>query len=277
MTYWHTYTADNDALKFKARAGTKPSLSGFSSPTVRVIDITRPEAVFEISGLIEPQETGYRVAFKVLGDGVRTLMAFSDNKVKKPAEIVANEPSAWHRSRRGYDVVIISHKDFLESLTPLKNLREYQGLSVALVDVEDVYDEFNFGMKSPQALRNFLLRSTRRWEIPPRFVLLVGDASADPRNYLGFGDFDFVPTKLVETASFETASDDWLVDFDRDGLPDMAVGRLPVRTAQEAATVVSKIVEYEQLSGMSEALFVADKIEAEDFDFESASLGIKAL
>jgi len=58
-------------------------------------------------------------------------------------------------------------------------------------------------------------------------------------------------------------------------LPDMAVGRLPVRTAQEAATVVSKIVEYEQLSGMNEALLVADKVEAEDFDFESASLGIK--
>jgi hypothetical protein len=108
-------------------------------------------------------------------------------------------------------------------------------------------------------------------------VLLVGDASADPRNYLGFGDIDLVPTKLVETSSFETASDDWFVDFNKDGLPDMAIGRLPVRTTQEAVTVVSKIVGYEHVSGMNEALLMADRVEQEDFDFESASLGVKAL
>jgi hypothetical protein len=277
ITYWHTYAANNDVLKFKARAATKLSLTGFTIPTIRVVDITKAGVVFEISGLIEPQETGYGVTFKVLGDGIRTLMAFTDNKVKKPAEILANEPSAWHRSQPGFDFVIITHKDFLETLTPLRELRESQGLSVALANVEDVYDEFNFGMRSPQALKDFLLRTARRWGKSPRFVLLVGDASADPRNYLGFGDFDFVPTKLMETVFFETASDDWFVDFNRDGLPDMATGRLPVRTAQEAATVVSKIVEYEQSSGMSEALLVADKVEPEDFDFESASLGIKAL
>jgi hypothetical protein len=277
MTYWHTYAADDDALKFEARAGTKLSLTGFTSPDIRVVDITKPGAVFEISGLTESQQTIYGVTFKVLGDGIRTLMAFTGDRVKKPAEIVANEPSDWHRSQPGYDFVIITYKEFLESLSPLKDLRESQGLSVALMDVEDVFDEFNFGMRSPQALKDFLLRSTRRWEKSPRFVLLVGDASADPRNYLGFGDFDLVPTKLLETTFFETASDDWLVDFNGDGLPDMAIGRLPVRAAQEAAAVVSKIVGYEQSSGMSEALLVADKVEPEDFDFESASLGIKAL
>jgi hypothetical protein len=277
ITYRHTYTADNDALKFTAPGGRTLSLKGFTNPNIRVVDITKPEAAFETSGTTELQETGYAATFKVPGTGIRTLLAFTDNKVKKPAGIVANEPSTWHRSQPGYDFVIITYKDFLENLTPLRGLRESQGMSVSLVDVEDVYDEFNFGMRSPQALQDFLLRTTRRWERFPRFVLLVGDASADPRNYLGFGDFELVPTKLLETAFFETASDDWLVDFNGDGLPDMAIGRLPVRTAQEAATVVSKILEYEQLSGMSEALLVADKVDPEDFDFESASLGIKAL
>ena len=76
-------------------------------------------------------------------------------------------------------------------------------------------------------------------------MLLVGDASFDPRNYLGLGDFDFVPTKLIDTVYLETASDDWFVDFNNDGLPSIAMGRIPVRTPEEAALVVSKIIAYE--------------------------------
>jgi hypothetical protein len=62
----------------------------------------------------------------------------------------------------------------------------------------------------------------------------VGDASLDPRDYFGVGDLDFVPTKLIDTVYMETASDDWYVDLNNDGLPEMAIGRLPVQTKEEA-------------------------------------------
>ena len=48
---------------------------------------------------------------------------------------------------------------------------------------------------------------------------------------MGRGDSDFVPTRLIDTLLMETASDEWLADFDGDGLAEMALGRLPVRTA----------------------------------------------
>ena len=131
---------------------------------------------------------------------------------------------------------------------------------MALIDVEDLYDEFSFGNKSPKAIKDFLASAKANWKKPPRFVLLVGDASFDPRNYLGMGDFDFVPTKLVDTAYLETASDDWFVDLNNDGLPEMAIGRLPVQTAEEAAIVVSKIMGYEKSSKKNEAILVADRV-----------------
>jgi hypothetical protein len=169
-------------------------------------------------------------------------------------------------------MVIISHSDFLGSLGPLKQFRESQGYSVALIDVEDLYDEFSFGNKTPQAMRDFLSRAFSTWQKAPKFVLLVGNGSADPRNYLGYGDFDLVPTRLIQTKYNETASDDWFVDFNGDGLPEMAIGRIPVLTSTEAAAVVSKIVGYEQ-SGASgwtkEVLLVADM--GDTFDFEAAS------
>ena len=73
------------------------------------------------------------------------------------------------------------------------------------------------------------------------YLLLVGDGTYDPRNYLGFGANDLVPVKLVDTAVAETASDDWFADFDGDGLSEMAVGRLPAGTAAEASAMVAKI------------------------------------
>jgi len=45
---------------------------------------------------------------------------------------------------------------------------------------------------------------------------------------------------LIDTQYLETASDDWFVDSNDDGLPEMAIGRLPVRTLEEAKILVSK-------------------------------------
>ena len=100
---------------------------------------------------------------------------------------------------------------------------------------------------------------SRQWEPGPRFVLLVGHASFDPKSYLGYEDSDLMPTKLIDTQYMETASDDWFVDLDDDGLADMPVGRLPVRTAQEASALVAKIVGYETSASTNSVLLVAGR------------------
>jgi hypothetical protein len=130
-------------------------------------------------------------------------------------------------------------------------------------------------MKSSKAIKDFLNFARTKWWRKPQFVLLVGDASYDPRGQLGEGNDDFVPTKLVDTEYLETASDDWFVDFNSDGLPDLAIGRLPVRAPEETVTVVSKIVNYEQSSGMDEVLLIADI--GDTYNFEGAAGEIEAL
>jgi hypothetical protein len=226
------------------------------------------------------QETGSEVTVTATGEGERTLLAFTQAQVKQPSAIIPNATSTWHHETQGADLVIISHGAFLESVAPLKTVRESQGWSVAVIDVADLYDAFNFGHKSPWALRNFLHHASTAWQTPLRFVLLVGDASFDPRNYLELDDVDFVPTKLVATAFLETASDDWFVDFDEDNVPELAIGRLPVQTVEEANTVVAKLVNYAQASheGMwtQEALLVADDSQ-DGFDFSAASSDVAIL
>ena len=270
LTYWRTYTADENALRFRAMGGEWISIDGFSSPEIQVLDITDPMRMLKVRGKVMTQDSGYAITVKVPGGGERSLMAFTEDKIKRPAGIAANLASSWHELSQGAEVIIIGHRDLFESVRFLKELREQQGWSVVLVDVEDLYDEFNFGAKSPWALKDFLAQAYAYWNPQPRFVVLVGDTSYDPRNYLGFGEFDLVPTKFVDTKYLKTASDDWFVDFDDDELPEMAVGRLPVESAEEATTVVSKIISYEGASGlMNEALLVADINDF--FNFEGAS------
>ena len=156
-------------------------------------------------------------------------------------------------------MVILSNALFIDALAPLVAARRQQGWSVQLVDLQDVYDELGAGDKTPFAIRDFLQAIHGSWAPAPRFVLLVGDASFDPRNFLGQGDFDFAPTKLIDTQEMETASDDWFVDWNSDAIPDIAIGRLPVRTPAEASTVVGKILGYGGAANLSRGgLFIAD-------------------
>jgi hypothetical protein len=77
----------------------------------------------------------------------------------------------------------------------------------------------------------------------------------------------------------ETADDDWFADFNNDGIPDMAVGRLPVRTPQEASTIVSKIVNYRPPGDSSArgVLLISDRVGPDGFNFEATSNELRPL
>ena len=168
---------------------------------------------------------------------------------------------------------MVTSDDFSGALGPLKRAHEALGKSSALVLVDDLYDEFTFGQHSPLAIRAFLQTAVNAWHTAPHYLLLNGRASFDPRNYLGFGHLDFVPTQIIATSGLMTASDDWFSDFNDTGMPTIATGRLPVSTSAEAQLVAGKIAAYEGQSTngpwTSQALMVADTNDTENFTKDS--------
>jgi hypothetical protein len=148
-----------------------------------------------------------------------------------------------------------------------------------VVPINDLYDEFNFGERTPVAIRSFLQTAEQNWKTPPSYLLLNGRASLDPRNYLGFGYLDLVPTRIVQSTSLMTASDDWFSDFTDSGMPTIPTGRLPVSTLDDATTVVGKIAGYEGQSTngswSANALMVADTDDTENFSGDSLTVQAK--
>ncbi len=270
VSYHHSLTADNNALRLTLPGYQLVTIDGFTSDSIRAIDVTDPQDPREIVGTIGKTKDGYSIRLASPAGGERALLVTAD---LRRASLSLNLPS--NLRTRNADFVIITRRKLAASVGPLVALRQSQGFSVAVVDLEDIYDEFSFGQKTPLAIRDFLTYGKSHWKKKPRFVLFAGDASFDPRNYLGFGDTDLVPTKLIDTDFLETASDDWFSDFDNDGIADIATGRLPARTSEELSAMVSKIVRYEQSGPADEALLVADANDG--FDFEQSSAQLRSL
>jgi hypothetical protein len=275
LTYARQYVAENNALQFSVPGGKGVRVKGFTSPNIRLIDITNPQSVTELDATLIPEGTGYTLRVSAKGTEVRSFLAFADNLASSPAAVTANVPSSWNAGINAADMLVITNKAFRDSIEPLAAFRRSQGLNVAVIDIEDVYDEFSYGAHTPAAVKDFLAWTASHWTSVPQYVLLVGDSTWDPRNYLGQGNNDFVPTKLIDTFYMETASDDWLVDFNGDGKPNMAIGRLPARSATEVNLMVSKILAYEQ--ELQSGAPLRDAVMVADSGFESESSQTRAL
>lgn len=282
IDYPHTYVADSDQLAFAMVGGTHQTIGGFTSSAIRVFDVTDPWKWQEVTGKVTAVAGKFQLALLAPGVGLRSLMAFAGDRAQAVAAVSANAASSWNALTNRGAMLIFAHGTLVSALEPLRSRRAGQLGSAVVVDVEDAYDEFNFGAKSPYALRDLLTRA-RSWATPPRFVLFVGDSTFDPRNYAqedfsGPLDFDLVPTKIVDTSSMETASDDWFTDTNGDGVADLPVGRLPLRTAAEVTTVVNKLIAYETAvadpAWTRRAELVADAPDGKtDFDANSAFTG----
>jgi len=206
----------------------------------------------------------------------RAFEAVADGSLLQPAGIALDTPSTLASGDHRADYLVVTTAGLRGAVEPLAALRRSQGLAVEIVDVQDVYDEFNHGIPHPEALRGFLAHAWHHWRPPaPRFVLLVGDASWDtgdhpdqarypdaaynPGHGTAFAHVDSVSypadkrahRNLIPTWSYgsqdgHAAGDNWLVTVDGDDeRPDLAIGRFPVTTPEEVAAIVDKTVRYE--------------------------------
>jgi Peptidase family C25 len=183
-------------------------------------------------------------------------------------EASAHTPSDLSTPRDA-DVLYIAPAAFQSTLAPLVARRQAQGHSVAVIDVQAIYDAWSCGQVSPDAIRAFLRYAAAAWQRAPTAVTLVGDGTADPRDYSARHSPNIIPPYLamVDPWIGETACEACYAQLDGDSPladvpPDLRLGRLPVKSADELRALVAKIIGYETAAGgldwRSRAVFVAD-------------------
>jgi len=264
VAYPRLFIADDNQLIFHGPSGNQTyAISGYTQNTPLIWEIgdrLRPRAVpsedIQVSG-------SYAFTF----DGAAsasTYIAVASPAIKEPAITRYDAPSLDPAG--GADWLAISYPDFIAPLQPLAAHRadpRFGGLDTAIVSVEDVINQYGYGLPLPDAIRDYLAHALHNWQRKPHYVLLVGDATLNPHHATCDGQnpayricnywsddqqINYVPTHLPFKDRFQgqIASDyPNVLLAGNDFLPDMAIGRLAVQSATQVQNIVAKIVAFE--------------------------------
>ncbi len=238
------HQASQNTLKAYSLNSRKTQLTGFTSANVRVFDLSFQNEARIVTNLPFSLQGSSFGADLPAARG-RVFYAVEDSAILAPFNIVANDGEILGANTQGADLIIIAYKDFLTQAETWANYRRGQGFTVKVVNVDEIFNEFNFGVLSSASIKSFLSYAYGNWQEQPQYVLLMGDASFDSRNYQNAGFFNYVPTPIIVTIFTETGSDESLADFNNDGLSEMAIGRIPARLVSTINTAFAKTVNWE--------------------------------
>ncbi|MBN2028789.1 hypothetical protein JW824_00955 [bacterium] len=258
ITYPKLYQAYDDYIRFCPPRYSEGKMcrfqiDGFSQPD---IEIYKKDVSHFIGAEIETVvdsigPTTYSVTFQdEVIDEKTEYIALAPIKKIIPDSLKLVGADALELPDHGADYVMITAVDSLgeESLQDLIDLREEQGLQVEVIQLETLYNIFNHGIPNPEAIRKFLRYACRNWIPAPQYVLFVGDGVYNNRSRLVDGNL--IPVPLFQTTKYgASASDHWytLLEGD-DAVPDIAIGRIPIRKRTELEAVIEKIIQYEKES-----------------------------
>lgn len=285
LTYAARADAEADRIYVEAApaGANKVEVTGFSSPSVRVYDIRDPRRPVQLTSMqSQPAGGAYTVHFWDADLPNPRYFLATEGGLIAPVAVQPDTPSNWLSPTQNASYIAIVHPDLWNAVQPLLNHRQAEGLAVAKVNVQDIYDEVSYGRVDPAAIKSFLAYAYQNWRSdgsPPDFVLVVGDGHGDFKNAEGSTLKNLIPPYLVHVDPWigETASDNRYVSIDgpNDRLPEMHIGRISAQNAAEVTNVINKVLAYENSvpsgSWQSKVAFIADDCNDRVGDFNAIS------
>jgi hypothetical protein len=177
--------------------------------------------------------------------------------LETPKPILVNQSQLKFNDQQA-DVLIISHRNFINAAKRLADYRRVQtGLTIKVIDVDDIYNEFNDGRQSPYAIKEFLQYAYNTWRTPQsKYLILFGDANADHRILIkNTTDNNFIPVYGMPYSDYWYST----LTSNKDMI-NLIIGRLPVNSYQESELLVDKLIKYDtepQSPWMKRFLFIS--------------------
>ncbi len=225
---------------------------------------TTPLYIFKTSNPFEPkyfvENNNNFSIYQPVTDISNEYLILDESQFKEPNEIKLAEnfdPNDSQNYSEQIDFIIITPAEFeneAERLAAFKENRLDNQLSTKVIKIDDIYDQYSGGNKDPYAIRNFLNKMYTESPSPkPYYVLLFGDGTYDYKNISGNAK-NFIPQfeKPESNGNYNSIqnynTDDAFVRIDNNNIPDLAIGRLPINSIEEAEAAVNKIISYERNS-----------------------------
>ncbi len=157
--------------------------------------------------------------------------------------------------------LIISHPDFIGTELDAFVASKQSEFSVKVVDVDQIYAQYGYGNVSAESIASYIKFAAQKLGV--KNVLLVGGDTYDYKNYLGLSSISFIPTLYTKTDEYISFApvDAKYADIDGDNIPDINIGRFPVRTEVELANLLLKLENYNNKNYSDTIMFAADKFD----------------
>ncbi len=273
LGYRSFYRAAEDRAEVPAGGNASLFITGFTRRDIQVLEITDPRRprVVGAATVMRASDGTWGVALPTAAPKA-VYYAATRPAFRTPSRIVQDRPSTLRSRNNRAEYLVVATRSMARAA---RQLVEYRSdLAGRVVDIEDVYDEFNYGIASPYALKAFLAAAAT-WLTPPRYVVLAGDGSYDYKDYLGLGD-NLIPPMMVATPRGLFPSDAWFADVPLlPGQAPLSIGRLPVTSGAELLAVLEKIRVRETAQGgwLARLLLGADNADhAGDYVADSEAL-----
>lgn len=195
--------------------------------------------------------------FRAQTDELRQYAAFSGSGLDVPAYVGVVEPQNLHGLQPA-EMLVVTHSNFLTAAQRLADFHQnYDQMSVHVVTVDQVYNEFSSGGQDVSAIRDFTRFMYNQAATSPtelKYLLLFGDASYDYKDRIA-NNSNFVPVyEYGSSLNLYSSSitDDYFAYLDSSdgggnllgqGM-DVGVGRIPSMTAGQANAYVDKVMAY---------------------------------
>lgn len=191
----------------------------------------------------------------IVNPGLNEFIAFN-SKNFLTTEFIGDVENQNLHSVNHRDMIIITYPDFISQANEIANIHIQEGLSVEIVTPEQIFNEFSSGTPDATAFRNFARMIYNRPSSSDtlKYLLFIGDGSFDHKSITA-NNINYILTyqsvnSLEPTVSFVT--DDFFglldptdnIENDNSGLVDIGIGRLPVKSTEEAQQIVEKIKSY---------------------------------
>lgn len=234
----------------KNNIATTFSLSNAGAET-EIWDITQNTKAKKITGSLSGST--YQFTTSTLGI-IKEFVAINPSAISQRPSF---EGKISNQDIHGYStpkLVIVTHKNFISEANRLAEFKNKIGISTLVLDVEQIYTEFSSGVQDITAIRDLARMFYKRGGLEN--IMLFGACSYDYKNRIQ-PNTNFVPVYEARE-SFNRinsyCSDDYFAMLDdkfgewiegnvQDSI-QIGVGRLPVRTTDEAKIVVDKIINY---------------------------------
>jgi len=228
--------AIKDSLKFKFDSQAD---SGFKF--IKITNIGSGNIILYKFNSVLKRITNYTINQNTLvfADTVKQGDAYyliRENKIQKPKFYYTKKFNNLASNSNQADYILITHPKFIQKSNEyLSFIRSQYNVGTKLINVFDIYDQYNYGFFSPEPIREFLHSAFLNWKSPkPKYVFLVGDATYD---YYGNKTKYFsAPGQINYVPSFgHPVSDTWFTIWDSTEafIPQMYISRLPVNSVEE--------------------------------------------